>query len=57
MKDGTQAGEILFSDEKMFTVEAKFNLLNDNVLAKSVDSIPTSMKSVFHIQKPASVMA
>jgi len=56
MKDGTQAGEIVFSDEKMFTVEAKFNSQNDRILAKSADSIPTSVKSVFHRQKPASVM-
>ena len=56
MKDGTQAGEIMFSDEKMFTVEAKFNSQNDRILAKSAGSIPTSVKSVFRRQKPASVM-
>ena len=36
------AGEIIFSDEKMFTVEAKFNSQDDRILAKSADSIPTS---------------
>jgi len=56
MKDGTQAGEIVFSDEKMFTVEAKFNSQNDRILAKSADSIPPSIKTVFRRQKPASVM-
>ena len=56
MKDGTQAGEIVFSDEKMFTVEAKFNSQNDRILAKSADSIPPSVKTVFRRQKPASVM-
>ena len=47
MKDGTQAGEIVFSDEKLFTVEAKFNSQNDRILAKSADSIPPSVKTVF----------
>ena len=56
IKDGRQAGEIIFSDGKMFTVEAKFNSQNNRILAKSADSIPTSVKSVFRRQKPASVM-
>ena len=34
IKDGTQAGEIIFSDEKMFTVEAKFNSQNDKIFGK-----------------------
>ena len=56
MKDSTQAGEIIFSDEKMLTVRVKLNSQNDRILAKSADSIPTSVKSVFRRQKPASVM-
>ena len=56
MKDGMQAGQIIFSDEKIFTAEAKFNSQNDRILAKSADSTPTSVKSVFRRQKPAYVM-
>ena len=33
MKDGMQKGDIMFSDEKLFTVEAKFNPQNNRVLA------------------------
>ena len=56
LKDGTNSDDIIFSDEKMFDVEAKFNTQNDRILAKSADCIPNSVKSVFRCQKPASVM-
>ena len=56
MKHGTQAGEIVFSDEKMFTLEAKLNSQNNRILAKNVNSISPSLKTVFCRQKPASVM-
>ena len=33
LKGGTEVGKIIFSDEKLFTIEAKFNSQNDRVLA------------------------
>ena len=51
MKNDTITGEIIFSDEKIFIIEAKFNSQNDRILAKSTNSIPCSLH-----QKPASVM-
>lgn len=47
---------LVFSDEKLFTVEAAFNHQNDRILAKSMNAIPESMKKVRRSQKPASVM-
>ena len=48
MKDGMQKKDIMFSDEKLFTVEAKFNPQNDRVLAKKHDNIPEYLKTVYH---------
>lgn len=56
LKSGTQKGEIVFSDEKMFTVEAKFNPQNDRVLARHSEDVPEDMLTVYRRQKPASVM-
>ena len=42
--------------KKIFIVEAQFNLQIDKILAKSADSIPSSINSVYCHQKPASVM-
>ena len=56
LKAGTDTNEIIFSDEKLFTVESIFNRQNDRVLAKSSADIPDSTRSVFRRQKPSSVM-
>ena len=56
MKSGTPTGEIVFSDEKMFTVEAHFNPQNDRVLARHSEDIPEDMLTVYRPQKPASVV-
>ena len=56
MKSGTQAGEIVFSDEKMFNVEAQFYPQNDRVLSKSFGSVPEDLLTVYRRQKPASDM-
>ena len=56
LKAGTDTDEIIFSDEKLFTVESSFNRQNDRVLAKSSADIPDSTRSVFRRQKPSSVM-
>ena len=49
------AGEIIFCGEKIFTIKAKFISQNDRILAKSANSIPCLLKSVYRRQKPASV--
>ena len=41
-KDDTGTDEIVFTDEKLFTVEAKFNRQNNRVLAKSSADIEGS---------------
>ena len=56
LKAGTDTDEIIFSDEKLFTVESSFNRQNDRVLAKSSADIPDLTRSVFRRQKPSSVM-
>ena len=56
MKDGTDAWKIIFSDEKISSVEAQFNSQNDRILAKSADSTPSSINSVYRRPKPASAM-
>ena len=48
--------DIVFSDEKLFTVEAKFNPQNDKVLAKKYDNFPVHLKTVYCQQKLALVM-
>lgn len=47
---------VLFSDEKIFTVEATTNRQNDRVLCPSVSNIPENIRYVGRSQKPASVM-
>ena len=56
MKDGTKKQEVIFSDEKIFTVEAKVNSQNDRMLAKKAKDIPENIRNIYHQQKPASVM-
>ena len=46
---------LIFSDEKLFTVEAAFNHRNDRVLSKSLQDIPPGLEKV-RIQKPPSVI-
>ena len=57
IKSGTPTDEIVFSDKKMFTVEAQFNPQNDRVLARHLEGIPEDMLIIYWRQKPASVMA
>ena len=56
LKSGTQKGEIVFSDEKIFTVEAKFNPQNDRVLARHSYDVPGDMLTIYLCQKPVFVM-
>ena len=47
LKAGMDTSEIIFSDKKLFTVEAICNRQNNRVLAKSSGDIPDSTRSVF----------
>ena len=46
MKDGTQASEIIFSDERMFTLEVKLNSQENRILAKNANSISTHIHEI-----------
>ena len=56
MKDSIKKGKVIFSDEKIFTVEAKVNSQNDRVLANKAKDISENIRNIYHRQKPASVM-
>ena len=56
LKGGTEKGKIVFSDEKLFSVEAKFNTQNDRILGKSPKDLPDHLQFVSRRQKPSSVM-
>ena len=47
---------VIWTDEKMFSVEADFNRQNDRVLAVTIDDVPINERSVFRSQGAASVM-
>ena len=47
---------LIFSNEKLFTVEAAFNHKNDRVLSKSLQDIPSGLKKVRKTQKSTPVM-
>ena len=53
LKSGTNAGEIISSDKKMFMIEEQFNIQNNKNLSKSADDIPNFVKDVYHCQKPS----
>ena len=56
LKGGTEKGEIVFSDKKLFSVEAKFNTQNDRILGKPPKDLPDHLRFVSRRQKPSSVM-
>ena len=47
---------ILFTDEKLFTIEESSNRQNDRIISHSSDTIPEDVRYVTRIQKPLSVM-
>ena len=55
LNSGTMPNSI-FSDEKMFVVEAKYNRQNDRILSADIASLPVEQKSALKRQKPAGVM-
>ena len=54
-RSGT-AGEIVWSNEKIFTVEMAYNRRNDRIIGRSIKDIPCDQKTVHRIVKPVSVM-
>ena len=48
--------KILFSDEKLFTIEEVTNSQNDRIVSTSVKDIPEEVRFIPKCQKPASVM-
>ena len=53
--DGTWP-QVLWTDEKLFTVQAINNSQNDRIWIESKDSVPFEDQTLFRRQKPASVM-
>ena len=54
-RSGT-AGEIVWSDEKIFTVEMAHNRRNDRIIGRSTKDISCDQKTVHRTMKPVSVM-
>ena len=48
--------KIIFSDEKLFTIEQASNSQNDRILSPNVKDVPDNIKFVPRCQKPSSVM-
>ena len=53
---GESVKSILFTDEKIFNVEAAFNKQNDRIYARSSSEIPKNLKRMYRSHHPASVM-
>ena len=53
--DGTQP-QVLWTDEKLFTVQAVHNHQNDRIWLPDINMVPVEHRSSFRRQKPASVM-
>ena len=47
---------ILFTDEKLFTIQSIHNAQNDRILAKNKKDVALEDRAVFRRQKPQSVM-
>ena len=53
--DGTQP-QVLWTDEKLFTVQAVHSHQNDRIWLPDINMVPVERRSSFRRQKPASVM-
>ena len=53
--DDTQL-TILWTDEKLFSIQAIHNPQNDRIWTKNKESVPVELRTSFRRQKPASVM-
>lgn len=56
VRDSKQVGKDVFSNEKLFTIEAKFNRRNARLLAKSSKDFGKSVKVISRRQGPQKVM-
>ena len=56
LKGNMKVGKIIFSDEELFIIEAKFNSQNGRLLATQSEDIPDNLRTGYRVQKPASVM-
>ena len=56
LQHGSDVGEVVFSDEKLFSIEASFNSQNHRVIASSSHQLPSNLRVVTRRQKPPSVM-
>ena len=48
--------KIVFSDEKLFVVEQKYNAQNDRIYALSIEDIPENVRTVKRFHKSNSIM-
>lgn len=56
LRRDTDAHEVVFSDEKLFSIEACFNRKNDLVIGRTSKDVPKNARVIARRQKPASVM-
>lgn len=56
LRAGTQTGEIVYSDEKLFTVEPAHNRQNERLIGKARPDLSSSKNYLTRRQKPAAVM-
>ena len=54
--DSDDVQKIVFSDEKLFVVEQKYNVQNDRIYALSIEDIPENVRTVQRFQKSSSIM-
>ncbi|CAF0781661.1 unnamed protein product [Didymodactylos carnosus] len=54
--DDESVKKIIFSDEKLFVVEAKLNAQNDRMYSLAIEDIPENFRTVQRFQKSSSVM-
>ncbi|CAF1246117.1 unnamed protein product [Didymodactylos carnosus] len=54
--DDESVKKIIFSDEKLFVVEAKLNAQNDRIYSLAIEDIPENLRAVQRFQKSSSVM-
>lgn len=56
VKNATQLGEVVISDEKVFTIKQTFNNKNkDAMISKTAKDIPKSLKTLSRRQKSVMV--
>ncbi|CAF1015630.1 unnamed protein product [Didymodactylos carnosus] len=54
--DDESVKKIIFSDEKLFVVEAKLNAQNDRIYSLAIEDIPENLRTAQRFQKSASMM-